>query len=79
MAHMHMYTHMYMSHDIQYIHTYLQSPISKASSSVENTSLLPTPDSSLSEPRAPIEEREDFAEIGSLPAADDTKQVGESG
>jgi len=51
--------------------------MSKASSSEENTSLAPTLVNSLLEPRAPTEEREDFAEIGSLPAADDTKQVRE--
>jgi len=47
--------------------------MSRASSSEENTSLLPILVSSLSVSITPTDEREDFTEVGSLPAADDTK------
>jgi len=59
-------------------HRDLQFPMNKVSSSVKNTSLAPTLVNSLSKLNAPIEEREDFEDIGSLPAADDTKQVTEN-
>jgi len=60
---------------ILYIYRNLQSPINTVSSSVKNTSLAPTLVNSLSKLNTPpMEEREDFAEIGSLPAANDTKQ-----
>jgi len=66
---------LYMCHNI---YRDLQSPMSEVSSLVKNTSLSPTLVNSLSKLNAPIEEREDFEDIGSLPAADDTKQVAEN-
>ena len=76
-THVHTHTHIHArthTNICMHKHTYtrLQSPMRRDSSSEENTSLLPTTVSSLSALIAPTDDSEDFTEVGSLPAADDT-------